>query len=144
MTRYWIAVASREHVLKGVAGGFCQACHGKRSPLARMRPGDWVVYYSSKETLGDGEPCQKFTAVGQVVAGDPYEFDMGGGFVPFRRDVAFVGCVEADIRPLIPELSFIQDKDRWGYPFRTGFFEISVADFERIASEMQVVTTHEC
>ena len=27
MTRYWIAVESREHVLKGVAGGFCQACH---------------------------------------------------------------------------------------------------------------------
>jgi hypothetical protein len=51
MTRYWIAVASREHVLKGVAGGFCQACHGKRTPLALMMPGDWVVYYSSKETL---------------------------------------------------------------------------------------------
>jgi hypothetical protein len=47
------------------------------------------------------------------------------------------GCVEADIRPLIPELSFIQDKDRWGYSFRTGFFEISVADFERIASPIQ-------
>ena len=26
---YWIAVASREHVRRGVAGGFAQVCHGK-------------------------------------------------------------------------------------------------------------------
>jgi hypothetical protein len=28
-TLYWIGVALKDHVLKGVAGGFCQLCHGK-------------------------------------------------------------------------------------------------------------------
>ena len=46
--RYWVGVASREHVLLGVAGGFCQVCHGKQAPLARMKRGDWILYYSPK------------------------------------------------------------------------------------------------
>jgi hypothetical protein len=140
MTRYWMAVASREHVLKGVEGGFCQACHGKRSPLARMKPGDWVIYYSSKLKFDEQEPCQKFTAIGQIQEGEPYEFDMGEGFVPFRRDVQFVDCQEVAIRPLIPKLSFITDPARWGYPFRTGFFEITESDFLVISDAMQANT----
>ena len=34
----------------------------------------------------------------------------------------------APIRPLLPQLSFITDKQRWGYPFRRGLFEIDAAD----------------
>ena len=32
-TRYWIGVASRDHVARGVAGGFCQLGHGKASAV---------------------------------------------------------------------------------------------------------------
>ena len=39
-TRYWIGVASRDHVMKGVAGGFCQLGHGKSAPVKRLAPGD--------------------------------------------------------------------------------------------------------
>ena len=35
-TKYWIGTVSREHVRIGVEGGFCQVCHGKKGPLARM------------------------------------------------------------------------------------------------------------
>jgi hypothetical protein len=35
--QYWIAVVSKDHVLKGVEGGFAQAGHGKRAPLAKMK-----------------------------------------------------------------------------------------------------------
>ncbi|WP_313897332.1 EVE domain-containing protein [Bacillus cereus group sp. BfR-BA-01380] len=45
---YWIGVASRDHVLKGVEGGIAQLCHGDSSPLKRMKSGDWIIYYSSK------------------------------------------------------------------------------------------------
>ncbi len=31
--KYWIGTVSQEHVLRGVAGGFCQVCHGKAAPL---------------------------------------------------------------------------------------------------------------
>ena len=52
MSRAWIAVASAEHVRRGLAGGFMQVCHGKDGPLRRMRPGDRVAYYSPTETFG--------------------------------------------------------------------------------------------
>jgi hypothetical protein len=39
MTRYWIGVASKEHVQRGVLGGFAQVCHGKAGPLNRMEEG---------------------------------------------------------------------------------------------------------
>ncbi|WP_242596564.1 hypothetical protein [Enterococcus plantarum] len=32
----WIGVASKNNVEIGVAGGFCQLCHGKSAPLGRF------------------------------------------------------------------------------------------------------------
>lgn len=52
MTRYWIGVASREHVHRGVKGGFAQVCHGKPGPLERMAEGDWIIYYSPTVEFG--------------------------------------------------------------------------------------------
>ena len=46
MSKYWIVVAAAEHVRRGRAGAFTQACHGKAAPLKRMKPGDGVVCYS--------------------------------------------------------------------------------------------------
>ncbi len=135
-TRYWIGVASREHVGMGVAGGFCQLCHGKAQPLRRMSVGDWIVYYSPKEIMGQAASCQKFTAMGQVIGAEVYAFEMFPGFVPYRRDIQFVKATEAPIRPLLSKLSFIQDQSRWGYSFRLGHLEISKADFELIATAM--------
>jgi hypothetical protein len=64
--RYFIIVASKEHVKRGIKsipsqnikiyttfnnnegiqGGFAQACHGKKAPLAKINVGDWILYYS--------------------------------------------------------------------------------------------------
>jgi len=33
--RYWIVVVSKDHIARGVAGGFMQANHGKEGPLKR-------------------------------------------------------------------------------------------------------------
>ena len=134
----WIVVASREHVQRGVTEGFAQACHGKCRPLQQMTPGDWIVYYSSKLEYGKPTPHQKFTAIGHVREGEVYPYDMGGGFVPFRRNIDYIDCQEAAIQPLIPELSFIRDKQHWGAPFRFGILQIPQADLLRIAEAMQV------
>ncbi len=136
--RFWIGVASRDHVDKGVEGGFCQLCHGKASAMRRVSPGDWIVYYSPKTEMRGGEPVQAFTAIGRIKDGEPYAFDMGGGFVPSRRDVAFMPCRDAPIRPLVEQLSFIRNKQSWGSVFRFGLVEIGEADFEIIASAMGV------
>src|SRR5262245_48278370 len=131
--RFWVGVASRDHVRKGVAGGFAQLGHGKRAPLVRMAPDDWIVDYSPRTEFPDGEPCHRFTAIGQISAGDVYPFRMNDDFVPYRRAVRFLSADEAPIQPLLQELTFIRDKRRWGYIFRRGHFQIGERDFRLIA-----------
>ena len=131
--RYWVLVASKEHVLQGVASGFAQACHGKSQPLSRMNVGDQIIYYSPKCYFNRSEPCQEFTALGKVVGQEVYHFDMGNGFVPYRRDVQYFEVQPVPIRLLLKRLSFIKDKKHWAYPFRFGAFEILHTDFELIS-----------
>jgi hypothetical protein len=136
LPRFWIGVASRDHVARGVAGGYCQLCHGKAAPLKRMSPGDWIVYYSPKVRLDGDELCQQFTAIGEVVGSDVYVFEMAPRFAPFRRDIRFIEAQATPVRPLVEALSFIRDPKRWGYVFRFGHFEMSREDFELIAGQM--------
>ncbi len=138
MARYWIATASREHVMKGVAGGFAQVCHGKGGPLNRMAEGDWIIYYSPTETFGGKDVCRRFTAVGKIKANKPYTFEMSKDFIPWRRDVTFFPAHEVAIEPLLDKLSFIPDKRHWGFPFRRGCFEIPEQDFRLIYKSMEV------
>ena len=134
--RYWIGVASKDHVKSGVAGGFAQLCHGKAGPLKRMATGDWLIYYSSKAVFGEETPYQHFTAIGEVTGEKVYAFEMSPEFVPFRRDVRFLPAADTPIQPLIETLSFIKDKKRWGYAFRFGYLEIPKEDFVQIAVRM--------
>lgn len=139
MIRYWIAVASHEHVKRGVSGGFAQVCHGKMGPLKRMYPGDWIIYYSPSELFGEKMPCRKFTAIGRIKEGVPYEYAMSKDFVPWRRDVAYLSVDKVSIETLLDHLSFIKSKFHWGFPFRRGCFEISYKDFMAIANKMGVI-----
>ncbi|MGY4537232.1 putative RNA-binding protein [Mucilaginibacter sp. UYNi724] len=134
--KYWIAVASKDHVASGVEGGFMQANHGKEAPLKKITPDDWVIFYSPKQTYSGKEPLQAFTAIGQVKNVEIYQHKMSEDFVPYRRDVHFYKCTEASINPLIPDLQFIENKKAWGFKFRFGFFEIPGHDFELIKSAM--------
>lgn len=138
MARYWIGVASRQHVMKGVDGGFAMLNHGKEAPLKRMSEGDYIVYYSPKDELSDKEPLQKFTAIGKVLAGEPYQVRMSDTFEPFRKNVSYLKCISADIRPLIDDLGFIRDKKSWGYAFRFGHIEIGKSDYDKIAGAMDI------
>ncbi len=135
--KYWINTISRDHVVRGVAGGFTQANHGKPHMLKRLTTGDWIVFYSPKTNYRDGEPLQAFTAIGQVKDEDLYQVEMSPGFVPWRRNVDFKPCTETPIKPMIEELSFIKDKTHWGYMFRFGMFEIPETDFKQIQAAMQ-------
>jgi hypothetical protein len=138
MRRHWIGVASAEHVARGRAEGFMQVCHGKGGPLRRIAPGDCVAYYSPTGHFRGGDRLQAFTAIGVVRPGTPYQYDMGGGFHPFRRDVAWLGMDrEAPIQPLLECLDFTAGRRNWGYAFRFGLLEISEADMRVIAVAMK-------
>ncbi len=135
-TKNWIIVASKDHVKKGVAEGIAQACHGKASPLKRMHKGDFIIYYSGKQTFGKPERCQEFTAIGQVKDENVYQFQMSENFCPARRNIEFFKSQDISILPLIDSLNFIRNKKSWGYPFRFGILEINQQDFDLISSQM--------
>ena len=134
--KYWIIVASRDHVQRGLQGGFMQANHGKAAALKRMQAGDGLLYYSSREVYGEETKCQRFTAIGEIADDLIYQGEMGGGFVPFRRNVNYLPCQEISILPLIGTLDYIKDKTHWGAPLRFGMVEIGEKDFQLIAEQM--------
>ncbi|KFF02952.1 EVE domain-containing protein [Flavobacterium reichenbachii] len=134
--KYWVISASKDHVKNGTAQGIAQACHGKSAPLKRMKKGDFILYYSGKQTLGKPDKCQEFTAIGKVLDDEIYQFQVSEDFCPSRRNIDFFESKDLSILPLIEDLDFIPNKKSWGYPFRFGFFEINYHDYNLISSQM--------
>ena len=141
--RCWIAVACAEHAQRGrdhAPVGFMQVCHGKGGPLRRLHPDDVVAYYAPTTAMGGKDRLQSFVSLGLVAPGQPYQADMGGGFVPFRRDLRYLKAEPAPIAPLLDTLDFVDDRRHWGYKFRFGLFEVSVHDMVLIAQAMRADT----
>jgi hypothetical protein len=90
--------------------------------------------------MGGKDRLQSFVSIGLVQPGVPYAFDMGGDFIPFRRDVVYVPAQEAPIASLLDSFEFVEDRVRWGYKFRFGLFKVSDADMRLIATAMQADT----
>ena len=101
-----------------------------------MHAGDRLTMYSPRTAYPDGEPLQHFTAIGTIATGEVYQVEMSPDFKPYRVAVEFMRCSEAPIKPLIEELTFINDKTRWGAAFRFGLVKIPQHDFELIAKKM--------
>jgi hypothetical protein len=143
--RYWLGVVQREHVLRGVAGGFAQVNHGARSPLLAMNTADGFVYYSPKTSYPEGDPLKEFTAIGRIADEEVFQLTQGptmhgpsGDFRPWRRRVDWDHtAVAAPIRPLLPVLEFTRENRNWGYQLRRGVIEISRHDFEVIRLQMR-------
>lgn len=143
--RYWLGVVQRDHVLRGVAGGFAQVNHGARGPLEWMGPADGFVYYSPKTAYPDGDPLKEFTAVGRVADGEAFQVTQGesmrgaaADFRPWRRRIEWDhDAVPTPIRPLLPSLDFTRDNRDWGYQLWRGVIEISRHDFELIRRQMR-------
>lgn len=131
----WLAIASAEHVRVGRSAGFMQVCHGKAGPLRRIGAGDGVVYYSPSNGFGVKDGLKSFTAIGRARGGDPYRFDMGGGFVPFRKGVDWALAREVPIAALLGRLD-LTAAPNWGYQLRFGLCPLGERDFRVIAAAM--------
>lgn len=136
--KYWIIVASKDHVQAAKEGGFCQACHGKKWPLVKFNTGDRILFYSSKEKFGVSKSYQKFTAIGFIEKGVVYQSKMKPDLKPYRRDVKFLDCEEVKIHPLLVNLHFVDNVNKWGYKLMNGFLEIDEHDFKLIKSKMLI------
>ncbi len=119
-----------------------QVGHGKMAPLKKVSPGDCVAYYSPTVVYGVKDNFQRFVSIGIVQPGEPYAADMGKGFVPARRDVVYAKSSEAPILPLLDDFEFIEDRQRWGYKFRFGLFQVSDHDMRLIARAMRAALAH--
>lgn len=134
----WVGVASRDHVMRAVKGGFCQVNHGKAAPLKRMTRSDHMLYYSPREEMRGGEPVQAFTAIGRIDDDEPYQVHQSEGFEPFRRKVDYFKSHDAPIKLMLGGLKLTRDRSSWGIVFRRGLFAIDDADYQVIARVMGV------
>lgn len=140
--RFWLAVVHRDHVRRGVDQGIAQVNHGSKAGVAKLQPGDGLVYYSPRDAYPDGSPLQAFTAIGRVAVGDPWQAApvkmFGRGDVrPWRRRVEYVdGVAETPIAPLLPVLELTRSTPNWGWLMRRGLLGVTAHDFATIAKEM--------
>lgn len=133
--KYWMGVVSENHVKRGVENGIAQVCHGKRAPLARMEKGDWLVYYSPSRIMGKKDQYQTFTAIGKILDDEIYTFDMGNGFVPFRRKIKYYPSRLVLLADISDQLQLTQES-HWGMKLLRGLLELSEADFQIIQKAM--------
>ena len=129
-------VASGDHLLQGIAQGIVQANHGKPDPLRRMQPGHGIVLYAPKLIYGQTSPCQRLVGLGEISDEPVFQVRVSPDFAPFRRSVRYQSVTEIPIQPLLAHLTFVQNKERWGYRFRFGCFAIPAVDFALIRATM--------
>jgi len=138
MANFWVGIASREHVLAAVRGGFCQLNHGRESPVRRLQMGDCIIFYSPTEHIERGEALGAFTAVGRIVDEAAYQVEQSHDFRPFRRKTRYFKCRDAPIHPILEELSFTKGLNNWGITFRRGVFQINREDYMKITTAMEI------
>jgi hypothetical protein len=92
-----------------------------------------IIFYSSRERMGDAAPLEAFTALGEVTDEAAFPAKQTEGFHPYRRKVRYYDTETIEIRSLLPSLSFTRDRYHWSSSFRGGSFKISSDDFAVIA-----------
>ncbi len=134
--RFWINTVTLDHVEAAAAGGFTQANHGAGARLRQPNRGDEMIFYSPRRTLWGKDPVRQFTAWATIRGDDPYQAFVSEDFQPWRLAAEFHPTTPVDAKPLVAELSFIPDPQRWGLPFRRGLFPIPHHDFTAILTRM--------
>ena len=142
---FWMGVASAEHARGGRDGGFAQLGHGKHMAVKSLRKGDWIVYYSPREGMGEGETVQAFTTIGRVTSDAPYRAEQAMDFNPYRVDVDYLTDAKpAPIKPLLNDLRLTRDHDaNWGIVMRGPKRKLEEEDMRQIAEAMGVLSDFE-
>ncbi|MFG1465131.1 EVE domain-containing protein [Xanthobacter sp. DSM 24535] len=138
---FWMGVASAQHARGGRDGGFAQLGHGKHIAVKSLRKGDWIVYYSPREGMGEGETVQAFTTIGRVTSDAPYRAEQVMNFNPYRVDVDYLKDAKpAPIRPLLGRLRLTRDHvANWGIVMRGPKRGLNEEDMRLIAEAMGVL-----
>lgn len=134
-----MGVAAAEHVERGIAGGFCMLGHGRHELVKRLSTGDWIAYYSPRRSLDPkSAEVRAFTAIGMIESGEPHEREMAPQRTGWYRRVRWLAATPAPVRPLLPNLSFVNDVAHWGMAFRRSLIKASRDDIALIAEAMGI------
>lgn len=140
--QYWIIVTSAENFRldRETLGFKLQGLpHRFRRQVQRMQIGDRIVYYIMK--------LQKFGATA-TVTGDYYEdyskvWKEEDEKWPARREskpnIVLNDDELIDTKRLVPDLKFIENKEKWGVHFQGSIKTIPEEDFRLIEAEMKKV-----
>lgn len=131
----WLGVVSAAHVRRGERLGIAQINHGKRAPLARMRPGDALIYYSPTENRGDTTPLRAFTAYGTIADDHIWQADEGD-FTPYRRRVDYRDTRRVPLADVRDRLR-LTAAPNWGYQLRRGLVPLADDDAEVLRAMME-------
>ena len=132
----WLGVVSAAHVRRGRGLGIAQVCHGKLTPLARMRAGDTLIYYSPSEERGSDAPLREFTAIGVIADDDIWQADEGTP-KPFRRRVEYAPSRAVPLASVQRELH-LTAAPNWGYQLRRGLVPLDDHDAAVLADRMRM------
>lgn len=132
----WLAVVAADHVRRGRDLGIVQINHGKRAPLARMEPGDVVIYYAPTESRGDKAPLRAFVAFAIVSEGEIWQADEGD-FKPYRRQADYASTRDVPLSGVKDDLN-LTAQPNWGYQLRRGIVALDAHDAEVLRTAMEV------
>lgn len=149
MTRVFLITASRDHLERGIANGFIQQKRPNR--IENIKKGDKIVLYASKikyESQSKLNKCNQIVGIGTATNDDFLLMDatqmaesLSIPTTNISKDKIFYRKTDIeydqdfkpkDIKDLIPELSFVKNKTKWGFYFMSGFREIPLQDFHKI------------
>lgn len=131
----WLGVVSAAHVRRGIELGIAQINHGKRAPLARIRAGDTLIYYSPVERLGDKTPLRHFTAMGTISDDLIWQADEGD-FRPYRRHIEYLPLFPVPLQEIRDRLH-LTAQPNWGYQLRRGLVPLDEHDTAIIRESME-------
>ncbi|SDJ28255.1 EVE domain-containing protein [Frankineae bacterium MT45] len=98
------------------------ANHGKRAPLARMKPGDRVLVYSPKTDFPNGDPFKAIAIVGVVTGAEPEPSALIPGGFRLRADLREIEPITLEqVRDVLPTSRI-----------RFGFFELPTDDADTV------------
>jgi predicted RNA-binding protein len=139
---HWIASSNRDNWKILVKKHIWGVPGRNKNLIHRVKPGDTILVYVRQEKEDDTILPSAITGAYEVVS-EPYEDhsrlfttppQMGDEVFPFRMKVRPVAVFAEplEFKPLIPDLTFIENKKMWSGYLRVAMREIPAEDYHLI------------
>jgi predicted RNA-binding protein len=145
MAQRWIVTISQDNLQETLKHNQIGLPERRRNLLKKVRSGDTVVFYIGKKREGYGGPRSGVHQFGPIAKVNSEEFfsdvpswkSRSGKPFPSRLSISVMSEGRVNAAKVIPHLSFIQNKDKWGLYFLTGIRAISEEDYKTLITAIK-------